>query len=365
MSGDAWLLADLLLRFAAAGQLALGMAVILRAEASGVVHRVAAGFLACVIAYLVLSAPFAAEIPAAGRVPLLALASVSAAMLWRTAGALFDDSFRLTPARVLPGVLLLACGLFSYLGKAGYPWQAAAASNVHKVVALALFAGAIAHALRDFRGDLVEARRWFRLWFVGGASILGLAITIAEVVYRGVAVPAGLELLKVGVIFALTTALFIWSFELRAGWFAAPARSGPPEPKADEVPPGERQLLAALRQAMDERVYLVEGLTIAALAGRLRAPEELLRRVINQRLGYRNFNAFLNERRLADAKAALADPSSARKPVLTIALEAGFGSIGPFNRAFKEALGETPTEFRRRALAGTGSEPQGSPQTGK
>lgn len=78
--------------------------------------------------------------------------------------------------------------------------------------------------------------------------------------------------------------------------------------------------------------------------------------MINQRLSYRNFNAFLNERRIADARAALADPAAARKPVLTIALEVGFGSIGPFNRAFKEALGETPTEFRRRELSQTSAD---------
>jgi AraC-like DNA-binding protein len=35
--------------------------------------------------------------------------------------------------------------------------------------------------------------------------------------------------------------------------------------------------------------------------------------------------------------------------VLSIALEAGFQSIGPFNRAFKAATGLTPTEFRGRA----------------
>jgi len=33
--------------------------------------------------------------------------------------------------------------------------------------------------------------------------------------------------------------------------------------------------------------------------------------------------------------------------VLTIALEAGYGSIGPFNRAFRERFGMTPTEYRR------------------
>jgi AraC-like DNA-binding protein len=35
--------------------------------------------------------------------------------------------------------------------------------------------------------------------------------------------------------------------------------------------------------------------------------------------------------------------------VLTLALEAGYGSIGPFNRAFRDAYGVTPTEFRRQA----------------
>ena len=37
--------------------------------------------------------------------------------------------------------------------------------------------------------------------------------------------------------------------------------------------------------------------------------------------------------------------------VLSIALDVGFGSIGPFNRAFKAETGLTPTEFRQKALA--------------
>ena len=50
--------------------------------------------------------------------------------------------------------------------------------------------------------------------------------------------------------------------------------------------------------------------------------------------------------------AALADPTQAEVPVLTIALDAGFGSIGPFNRAFKAYAGLTPTEYRRAHLGG-------------
>jgi len=80
-------------------------------------------------------------------------------------------------------------------------------------------------------------------------------------------------------------------------------------------------------------------------------PEYRLRRVINQRLGHRNFNAFVNAWRLQDTYDALADPGLRDRPVLTIALEAGFQSIGPFNRAFKAATGLTPSEFRQQKLA--------------
>ena len=55
---------------------------------------------------------------------------------------------------------------------------------------------------------------------------------------------------------------------------------------------------------------------------------------------------------LPEAKAALTDPCQIEVPVLTIALDAGFQSIGPFNRAFKAATNLTPTEFRRLAMAG-------------
>lgn len=353
MSSEAWLLLDLLPRFAAIGALALGMAIILRSGGRTAGPAIAAGFLACVIAYLILSSPLAKAIPFPGRVSLVAVASVGAAMLWLTANAMFDDAFRLTWARALPGALLFACGLFAYSSWNTQPQAAFVASSAHKLIAVTLYVVAIARAAQGFRGDLVEARRWFRLWFIGGASLLGLAVAVAEIAYRNQAVPPGLELAKVGVILVLTMTLLTQLFDMKVDWLTAPARPKPIAPENGAIPPGERQLLAALREAMDVgHVYREEGLGIAELARRLKASEELLRRVINQRLGYRNFSAFLNERRIEEAKAALADLSSARKPILTIALEAGFGSIGPFNRAFKEALGETPTEFRRRALAG-------------
>jgi len=102
-----------------------------------------------------------------------------------------------------------------------------------------------------------------------------------------------------------------------------------------------------MRLMEDERIYRHDNVTIGTLATKLGIPEYKLRRLINQRLGYRNFNVFLNEHRIAEAKAALADPSQAEVPVITIAMDAGFQSLGPFNRAFKSETGLTPTEFRR------------------
>ncbi len=110
----------------------------------------------------------------------------------------------------------------------------------------------------------------------------------------------------------------------------------------------DQKLIDALMRLMaDERIYRHDNVTIGTLASRLSIPEYRLRRLINQRLGYRNFNVFLNEHRIEEAKAALADPTQAEVPVITIAMDAGFQSLGPFNRAFKAITGVTPSEYRR------------------
>ena len=102
------------------------------------------------------------------------------------------------------------------------------------------------------------------------------------------------------------------------------------------------------RRFVPERLYAREALTIAELASLLGTQEHVLRRVINHGLGFRNFNDFLHTHRLKEAAERLGDPQLRRMPVLTIALEVGYGSIGPFNRAFKERFGVTPTEYRRQ-----------------
>jgi AraC-like DNA-binding protein len=134
-----------------------------------------------------------------------------------------------------------------------------------------------------------------------------------------------------------------------------------------QTPPAtgqEAALLHALRKLMVEgKAYREEGLSIASLSQSLGVQEYRLRRLINGQLGHRNFSAFVNGYRLAEVEAALADPGQAEVPILTIALDAGFGSIGPFNRAFKAHTGLTPTEYRRARLDVAGAAPVPIPES--
>jgi len=99
-----------------------------------------------------------------------------------------------------------------------------------------------------------------------------------------------------------------------------------------------------------QRGFAEHGLTITKLAEKIGLPAHQLRPLINQTMGYSNFSSFLNHYRIEDVKHALSNPDLARTPILTLALEAGFSSLAPFNRAFKAELGVTPTEFRNQIL---------------
>jgi len=222
---------------------------------------------------------------------------------------------------------------------------------------LGFAAAAVAQSLSTWRSDLVEKRRRLRVFIVGGGAAYTLVTTLTRQVGHADSVAGVASLVDALALGALVVPV-VWHLlgSARSGLFAtavpaaAVAPRSEPEPEADPgTEPPDPRLLAALDRLMTgERIYREEGLTIGALAARLDVPEYKARRLINQGLGHRNFNAFVNRYRLDEAKRALADPARVDLPVLTIALDAGFQSIGPFNRAFKADTGMTPTEFRRR-----------------
>lgn len=195
-------------------------------------------------------------------------------------------------------------------------------------------------------GDLLEARRRLRVRLVGAVGLYVLLVNTLEILIIRDLGPQSLRTyIEIGITF-LAFGFCATMFQMRqADMF------GPPQ-KADPVPVDSHDpLLAQLGERLSahmerDRAWRDESLSIAKLASHLGQPEYRLRRAINGQLGHRNFAAFLNGYRLAEVKAALADATQKEVPIITIALDAGFGSLGPFNRAFREAEGMTPSEYR-------------------
>lgn len=308
--------------------------------------------------------PVEATPPSGWRAPLVGVSMGNSVLFWLWVRSLCDDDFRPSRRHGAAWAAMVAAGVLNI----GWllPWHMAGAPGEvwtlsETIFALPLLFGllAVAAALSHWRDDLVERRRWLRSFIVAagcGYTLLQTGLRHQRPDNRLAPEAAVLDLALLLCVVAAACWLLLRAQrdELTAAPAPATPAPTPAEPPPALPPPdaAEERLAAALHRAMaEQRVYQDPELSVAGLAARLQVPEYRLRRLINQRLGQRNFSAYLNQHRLAEAQAALADPARAHLPVLTLALEAGFGSIGPFNRAFKAHTGLTPTDFRRQTLA--------------
>ena len=339
------------------------------------------GLLALSVAAHVAESATAIAMLSAGEAPWIMpvrlISMGTPALFWLFSTASFDDEFRLSWHHGLPWLVSVGLGAVCLLGPWPWLWLVYTALTLG-FVALACWQAAIGR-----KADLIESRRRFRLFMIG----LIAAYTVVEIVASlradrqqpassGLQQPASSGLTNALGLLAMAFLVSGVRLTLRSVTPPMPAAvpageiaslpsalvrevtdhvAGPPPDAVEEAE--SAALLDRLRGLMeDQKVYREEGLSIAVLAERMVIPEYRLRRLINQRLGHRNFSAFINGYRLAEAVAALADPGQAEVPILTIALDTGFQSIGPFNRAFKAHTGMTPTEFRRARLGTTGPE---------
>jgi len=341
---------ELLARGVAIGAF-LGLALALsrgldgRARLSGILFCLAAA------GHTLTQWPMADSVLGFALVPAWIFSVMGAGLFWAFARDLFEDDAQ-GWKRFAPALLLLAVGIVAVLSPISiqpFFWLA------HNLIGFALASHIVFLIAAGWRGDLVEKRRRLR----GPVLLAGAAYALAVIVVQTFELMAGsaerLSPLAATslMLIALTS---VWAFgRVDADLFAATVTPAPAAPSAKDTGALDAADAAAAadldRLMRSERLYREEGLTIASLALRLRLPEHRLRQLINQKLGHRNFSAFVNQWRLEDAKAALADPAQRDVPVSTIALDAGFASLGPFNRAFKADTGLTPSEYRAQALA--------------
>jgi AraC-like DNA-binding protein len=274
-----------------------------------------------------------------------ALSVMAPAFFWLFAHVWFSDSKRIGPVRwALVGAFMLLpliqIIIIRTTGQFSLPCWIGVRIGMVGFAAAGLW---IAWRGRD--NDLVEPRRRFRttiVWLIGGFVMW---VNFIEMISArndgGVLLRSATEVAILVSTFAVSAALYGFA---NPELFAAPQ---PTSKDADTADQPASPLADKLRAHMlHDRPYRAEGLTIAALAAQLGEQEYRLRRLINGELGFRNFTAFLNSYRLAEVREALSDPQQRAVPILTIALDAGFGSLGPFNRAFRDAEGMTPTAYR-------------------
>ncbi|WP_245312487.1 AraC family transcriptional regulator [Bradyrhizobium macuxiense] len=304
--------------------------------------RITLLFDLCGIAFLIETAPQFRDSHAVWVLFLRVASNMAAAVFALWSEEVFDDTARPPWIGWTPVGLMALLAIWSVVTDSSWAWLATHVSAVMLVVIT------IGRVLLGRANDLIEVRRRDRVVFAWGLglAIVGCTLIGSSNVGMTPALPGVVGIALAAALFRLHRASPITAVA------AAPPVSGPAS-STSEMTEAEAALYRRLLRLMEvERAYRDGSLTIASLAKQLDTPEYRVRQLINQRLGYGNFARFVNSYRLAEARSALADAGQARVPILTIALDAGFESIGPFNRAFKAVTGETPSTFRKRTLAG-------------
>lgn len=341
-------LIDMFVRGVAAGAMIVtGLAL----QGSGLPRRVriAGGLLSLSIACWLITESHTLWTAFGHVYPLVAPAYAVGAIFWMFVLTVFDDR-PLTPATWIPFAILFASGVVCEFLPDPTRWPVWMARNMFSGLLLIHAAYVI---VRGWSGDLLEQRRRLRAPVLGFAAFYGLTNVVIALANRIEPHEAWLQWTAGwpggGAIFALIViAAAVVFLQPRPSLFGAARReASSADTRADAA---DRIMAGKLNALMSGGAWRQEGLTIGALAREMGEPEHRLRRLINQRLGHRNFADFLNGYRIEAAKARLGDPDEARTTVAAIAFDLGYGSLGPFNRAFRAATGATPTEWRRQAL---------------
>ncbi|WP_394727329.1 helix-turn-helix domain-containing protein [Altererythrobacter sp. GH1-8] len=336
---------DIALRFIAIGSSLLLLILLLAGAVRTSIKVPLAGLLLGAMAYLLNSSPAIREF-----LPLFRFADLLSLTvpfwLWLFARRLFEKE----PDRGLFWALVAIQLICWYFGSF-QPWSRPVGFYVIHLVGLALVIDLIRVAIADLDDDLIEKRRMIRLWLPIFVGLQSGGVLIFEMVQGQALSIAWVQMVNAGLIVLLTLFAGLALLTPDPELLVQSSDSPVPTPSAkNALSTSELVLKEKLDGLMAERFYRTPGLTIAGLADHLEVPEHRLRALINKGLGHRNFSAFLNGHRIAEARAILADKAKVDVPVLTIAMDLGYNSLATFNRAFRAESGTTPSDYRREKI---------------
>lgn len=346
---------EIIIRSVAVTSAVILAASLARARSAPVASRMFGALFCLGVASYVPCSVTASICTTAPGVPLMLLATAIPFFFWGWTRSVMDDDFHLTPMPVAAGIALLATPAVSN-ALAGSRCSGVGIA-LHSVVGIGFVAMALFDALRGRRQDLIEARRRLRLVVFGIAGAYSVIVLAVEMILQNRPATGALQMLNAAmlgiVLLGLAVGLLAISDPLKIafGWSDATPPSNPSvvEPAPVATRDLEAEIVERLQDKMSRQaLYRDASLSVSTLAESVGVAEKRLRQIINQRLGHRNFSSFVNAYRLEEARIRLEDSRNDSLPILTIALDAGFGSIVVFNRVFKEKLGVTPSQYRER-----------------
>ncbi|MEO0358698.1 MAG: AraC family transcriptional regulator [Pseudomonadota bacterium] len=202
------------------------------------------------------------------------------------------------------------------------------------------------------KGDLLNARRRVRPMMSAFLIIYCVGQAITAQPMRDIRT-AELATWQPATFVIFLMVFAIWSLRMnKDNWPGRTVQRVTTEPTPQQKSQRQSVLINRIQTKMADGIWREEGLTVGSLARVVDAPEHQVRRAINQELGFRNFASFINGSRIEAAQNQLMSLDMVSKTVLEIAYDVGFSSLGPFNRAFREATGMSPTDFRKQASTG-------------
>lgn len=302
---------------------------------------------------IILNAPPVLALLEPAKIVVLAFQQLHFVFLWWFILALFDDRFRWRLSYFWPMAVALPLVTGASFAAVDLRWW----FTLTLVALNATLLGLIIHtALRNRASDLIDDRRSFSLALAFTVPPFTMFVFATNLISHDLPLDNALCLVYSAVYFVLTLGFSYWLTSLKEGLFQCSGDGAVTVVGSNDLSAADRLELDRVAKAMDSGLYLEPGLTIGRLADRLGVPEHRLRRLINRGLGYRNFAAFVNDYRIAEAKRRLSDPDMAREQIIQHAFSLGYVSLAPFNRAFRERVGVSPTEYREEALTRVAAE---------
>lgn len=331
-------LIDLALRFAAIGQLCLLFGYLLKQHKAQAPEKLA--LCSCIIAYIALTAPIENHHYGFSRNILLLITDLTPMVaLWYTAKQL-DPKFSLSK---LPKSLLTASFLWLmalavlFIGFQGQHFL----HDLNHGLGIAILLAVVYLCMRDYLDDLDNQRRQARIRSVALCSLYMSSLVLFEFLDRNIRNSWQFSLANALCMFTLIQVVC----SLVLFKVTTPVKSNTKRNNKQQAQETDQRHLESLKQTMNQGAFLQTELSIGKLAEQIQLPAHQLRRLINQELGFNNFSQYLNSYRIPWVCEQLRRPDNTL-PVLSIALEAGYGSIAPFNRAFKSQMGVTPKQYR-------------------